>query len=309
MTRQEFQELCTKPVLLDGATGTNLMAAGMPRGVSTELWALEHPDVIRQLQSAYVDAGSQILYAPTFSANRISLSTHGLGDRIQELNCTLVRYAKEASQGRALVAGDVTTTGQLMEPLGDLTYDEAFQAYREQISLLAESGADLIVIETMIHIGETCAALAAAHAACSLPVLCSMTIETDGRIFTGGTILEAAAKLEAAGADAVGINCSAGPEQFESIVYDICHTVSIPVLAKPNAGIPVVTGDGQVHYPMGAEAFAHSMKKLAKQGARLLGGCCGTTPAFISALKQELLPLLSPGCPDADGLDKTPLRQ
>ena len=288
MTRQEFQNLCQTPVLLDGATGSNLMAAGMPKGISTELWVLEHPDIIHELQSAYTDAGSQILYAPTFGANRINLTRHHLEDRIQELNTTLVQYTKKAACGKALTAGDVTTTGQMMEPFGNLTYEEAFSAYQEQITLLAEAGADLIVIETMIHVGETCAALDAAHAACDLPILCSMTVEADGNIFTGGNIKDAASTLEAAGADAVGINCSVGPEQLESIIRSIHSAVSIPVLAKPNAGMPVITDDGQASYQMKPETFARHMKILKESGASLLGGCCGTTPAFIKALKQIL---------------------
>lgn len=288
MTKQEFEKLCAKTVLLDGATGSNLIAAGMPQGVSSELWVLEHPDVIHQLQSAYVDAGSQILYAPTFGANRITLTRHGLEDRIRELNLTLVRYARESAGDKALVAGDVTTTGQLMEPLGDLTYETVFSTYQEQISLLAEAGADLIVAETMIHIEETCAALDAAHSVCDLPVMCSMTVDANGNIFTGGNILEAAARLEASGADAVGVNCSVGPEQLKDIIRDIRQTVSIPVLAKPNAGMPIVSADGQTTYPMKPDAFAQHMKTLSKQGAVLLGGCCGTAPAFIAALKQAL---------------------
>ncbi len=288
MTKQEFEKLCAKTVLLDGATGSNLIAAGMPQGVSSELWVLEHPDVIHQLQSAYVDAGSQILYAPTFGANRITLTRHGLEDRIRELNLTLVRYARESAGDKALVAGDVTTTGQLMEPLGDLTYETVFSTYQEQISLLAEAGADLIVAETMIHIEETCAALDAAHSVCDLPVMCSMTVDANGNIFTGGNILEAAARLEASGADAVGVNCSVGPEQLKDIIRDIRQTVSIPVLAKPNAGMPIVSADGQTTYPMKPDVFAQHMKTLSKQGAVLLGGCCGTAPAFIAALKQAL---------------------
>lgn len=197
-------------------------------------------------------------------------------------------YAKKAAHGRALVAGDVTTTGQFMEPLGNLTYETAFDTYREQISLLAEGGADLLAVETMIHIGETCAAVDAAHAVCDLPVMCSMTVEADGNIFTGGNIIEAAAQLEAAGADAVGINCSVGPEQMEAIIHNIRKTVSIPVLAKPNAGMPIIAEDGQAVYQMEPEDFARHMMALASQGATLLGGCCGTTPAFIKALAQRL---------------------
>ncbi len=288
MTREGFKKLCTENVLLDGATGSNLMAAGMPRGVCPELWVLEHPDVIQRLQTDYVEAGSQIIYAPTFGGNRINLTRHGLEDRIRELNLALMGYAKESARGQALVAGDVTTTGQFMEPLGDLTYETVFDTYREQISLLEEGGADLIVVETMIHIGETCAALDAARDVCDLPVMCSMTVEADGNIFTGGNIIEAASQLETAGADAVGVNCSAGPEQLEAIIHNIRQAVSVPVLAKPNAGMPVISADGQAVYKMEPEAFARHMKILASQGATLLGGCCGTTPAFIRALRHAL---------------------
>lgn len=288
MTREGFLRSCTRTVLLDGATGSNLMAAGMPRGVCPEAWILEHPDVIHQLQTAYVKAGSEIIYAPTFGGNRINLKRHGLEGRIRELNLTLMDFAKKAARGQALVAGDVTTTGQFMEPLGDLTYEEVFDTYKEQIALLAEGGADLIVVETMIHIGETCAALDAAHAVCDLPVMCSMTVEADGKIFTGGNIIDAASQLEAAGADAVGINCSCGPEQLEALIQNIRQTVSIPVLAKPNAGMPVIDADGQAVYKMEPEVFAAHMKVLADRGATLLGGCCGTTPAFITALARVL---------------------
>ena len=171
-----------------------------------------------------------------------------------------------------------------MEPFGNLTYEEAFSAYQEQITLLAEAGADLIVIETMIHVGETCAALDAAHAACDLPIMCSMTVEADGNIFTGGNIKDAASTLEAAGADAVGINCSVGPEQLESIIRSIHSAVSIPVLAKPNAGMPVITDDGQASYQMKPETFARHMKILKESGASLLGGCCGTSNVLTGRL-------------------------
>ncbi len=295
MTKQEFQKLCEKTVFLDGATGSNLIKAGMPQGVAPEAWILEHPDVLHALQEAYVKAGSQIIYAPTFGANPISLARHGLKDRIRELNLSLVRHAKDSAKDSALVAGDVTTTGQLMEPLGDMTYEEAVQAYQAQISLLAEAGADLIVAETMIHIGETCAALEAAQAVCDLPVMCSITVDANGNIFTGGNIFEAAAKLEAAGADAVGVNCSVGPEQLKPIIGKLCQSVSIPVLAKPNAGMPVVSADGQTSYQMEPDSFAAHMKELSAQGAVLLGGCCGTTPEFIAALKKILCQPSSPG--------------
>ena len=281
MTKQEFQKLTQNTVLLDGATGSNLMAQGMPRGVCTEAWVLEHKEIIQKLQRSYVEAGSRIIYAPTFSANRLSLRQHGLEDRIEEFNRTLVSYAREAAGDLAYVAGDITTTGKILSADGDYTYDMAFDNYCEQIRLLNDAGADLIVAETMINIEETLAAVDAALSVCSLPILCSMTVEADGSIFSGGNAAEAATALESAGASAVGINCSVGPDQLVSVVRNIRETVSIPVIAKPNAGMPFIDDAGNAIYSMTPDEFARHMKVLVENGAVLVGGCCGTTPEYI----------------------------
>ncbi len=281
MTKKEFQKLTKTITLLDGATGSNLMAQGMPRGVCTEAWVIEHKDIILNLQKNYVEAGSRILYAPTFGANRLSLRQHGLEEEIARFNHTLVSYAKEAAGDRAFVAGDITTSGQFLSSDGDYTYESAFENYCEQIRLLSQAGADCIIAETMIDLDETLAVVDAANTVCDLPILCSLTVESDGSVYRGGNILEAAASLEAAGADAVGINCSVGPDQLISVVKNLCETVSIPVIAKPNAGMPFIDDQGQAHYSMGAEEFARHMKVLADCGALLLGGCCGTTPEYI----------------------------
>ena len=211
MKKQEFQKLTEKLLFLDGATGSNLMAQGMPRGICTELWVLQHKDIIQDLQKAYVEAGSQIIYAPTFGGNRINLTKHGLEKRMEEINTALVGYAKEAAQTKAYVAGDITTSGQFLTADGDYTYEDAFEMYKEQILILKNAGVDLIVAETMINIEETLAAVDAANSVCDLPVMCTVTVEADGSIFSGGNAVEAAAALESAGASAVGINCSVGP--------------------------------------------------------------------------------------------------
>ncbi len=288
MTKQQLAAMAAQTILLDGATGTNLMAAGMPKGVCTEQWVLEHPQIILDLQKAYVDAGSQILYAPTFGANRINLARHHLEGQAEKINRTLVSYAREAAQGRALVAGDITATGEMMEPYGDLTYEEAVDVYREQITQLANAGVDLIVAETMYQILEARAAVEAALSVCDLPILCSMTCDADGGFFTGGTIIEAAVILEDAGASAVGLNCSTGPQQMLPLIREVCHKATVPVIAKPNAGLPVVDESGQSVYQMEPEEFACHMKAMRESGAILLGGCCGTTPAFIAAMAQKL---------------------
>lgn len=288
MTRDEFQKLTGDIVLLDGATGSNLMAAGMPRGICTEIWVMEHKEVIQKLQRGYIEAGSRVIYAPTFGGNRVSLKMYDLEGRMEEINRTLVEYAKEAAGNQAYVAGDITTTGKMMGPGGDFTYDEAFEIYREQIGFLNDAGVDMLVAETMINIEETLAAVDAAREVCGLPILCSMTVEADGSIFSGGNAMEAAMALESAGADAVGINCSVGPDQLVSVVRNIRENVSIPVIAKPNAGMPVIDDKGNAVYNMGPEEFAGHMKVLVESGATLIGGCCGTTPEYIRATARLL---------------------
>lgn len=269
MTREEFQKLTQDVVLLDGATGSNLMAAGMPRGICTEAWIMEHKEVLQNLQKAYVEAGSQIVYAPTFGGNRYSLVLHGLQDKLAEMNHALVNISREAVGHKVYVAGDITTTGKMMEPAGDLTYEMAYETYCEQIKVLEDAGVDLIAAETMINIEETLAALDAAASVSSLPVMCTMTVEADGSIFSGGNAVEAAIALEGAGAVAVGINCSVGPDQLVSVVRNIKENVSIPVIAKPNAGMPTIDDQGNAIYSMDAKSFAEHMKVLIEM-VRLL---------------------------------------
>ena len=288
MTKQEFYNWTARgPVLLDGATGSCLRAAGMPVGVSPELWVLEHPEALLALQRAYVEAGSQILCAPTFSANRLSLGRFGLEDRLGELNARLTALSREASGGRVLVAGDLSTLGRPMEPVGDLTYAAAYDVYREQMEALAEAGADLLAVETLMGTDEAAAALDAA-ADLGLPVWCSFSTEADGGLLFGGTVREAAEMAQELGAAAVGVNCSVGPDQLEAVVRSLRETLDVPVVAKPNAGLPVMDQQGQAHYSMGPAEFARHMEALAEAGARLLGGCCGASPAYIQALAEAM---------------------
>ena len=288
MTKQEFHALAARgPVILDGATGSNLRAAGMPVGVSPELWVLEHAEVFWNLQQDYVEAGSMILCAPTFSANRLSLRNFGLEDHVAGLNRRLVKLSKEAAGNRALVAGDLSTLGRPLEPVGDMPYAAAYDTYREQMEALAEAGADVIAMETLMGADEAVAALDAA-ADLELPVWCSFSAEADGSLMFGGNVWETAAMLEELGAVAVGVNCSVGPDQLESVIRAVREAVDIPVIAKPNAGLPVMDEKGQAHYSMGPEEFGRHMRVLADAGAGILGGCCGTTPAYIRALAAVL---------------------
>ena len=289
MRIEEFNAMTREGVvLLDGATGSNLRLAGMPVGVSTELWALEHPEAVLALQRAYVAAGSRIIYAPTFSANRMGLEMHGVADRLKEINAGLVALSKEAAGGRALVAGDITTTGKPLEPVGTLSYQALFDLYREQIEIIAAAGADLLVAETMLSIDETACAVEAAKAVCDLPIMCTLTLEADGHVLFGGNAVEAVETLQAVGAAAVGLNCSVGPDQLEAVVASMKAVAQVPVIAKPNAGMPTMDDKGMAHYSMGPEAFAQAMLRLVDAGAGIVGGCCGTAPEYIAALKCAL---------------------
>lgn len=289
MTREAFQKfLGSGLIFLDGATGTNFMKAGLPRGACTEVWALEHPEVVRSLQSAYLDAGSQILYAPTFSANALALKSFGLADQLERLNTQLVRLSKDIAGDRALVAGDITTIGRPLAPYGDLDYETALSVYQQQIRLLAQAGADLIVAETLMGVGEAAVAVEACLSVCDLPIICSLSLETDGKAFFDGDGLEAVETLQALGASAVGVNCSQGPDQLVSLVANMHRIASVPIIAKPNAGLPYIDDAGQAVYTMGPDAFASHMQALVDAGATLVGGCCGTTPEHIAAMRRTL---------------------
>lgn len=289
MTKQEFQNLIKDQLIfLDGATGSNLQKRGMPNGVCPEQWILDHEDVLIQLQKEYVEAGTNILYAPTFSANRIKLEEYGLANHIEEMNHKLVALSKKAADGKAYVAGDLTMTGVQLSPMGTMDFEELVNIYKEQITYLVESGVDLLVIETMMSLQESRAAFIAAKEVCDLPVMVTMTFEADGRALYGTDVLTAAVVLESLGADAFGVNCSAGPSQMVSFFETIKSAVSIPLIAKPNAGMPMLDEQGNTVYGLSAEDFAKEIYVLWENGASILGGCCGTTPQHIKALVDSL---------------------
>ncbi|MCH4191142.1 MAG: homocysteine S-methyltransferase family protein [Butyrivibrio sp.] len=285
MTKQEFLKLFHHhPIYLDGATGTNLMKAGMPAGVCPEAWILEHPDVLVSLQKAYAEAGSDIVYAPTFTANRIKLKEYGLENRLEEINQSLVDLSRQAVGTKALVAGDLTMTGRQLSPIGDLDFEELVDVYKQQIRALESAGADLLVVETMMSLQECRAALIAAKETTDLAVMVSLTFEADGRTLFGSDAASAAIVMESLGAAAVGANCSTGPDQMTDIIRNMAAVTTIPIIAKPNAGLPSVCEDGTTQYDMDPETFAENMIRLMKCGASILGGCCGTTPEFIRLL-------------------------
>ena len=289
MTRQEFADLAAKGVLLlDGATGSNLIKAGMPRGFCSEEWILENPEAIIKLQAAYAEAGSNIVYAPTFTCNRHAMAGFGLADQLREMNLELVKLSRQAVGEGVFVAGDLTTTGVMLEPRGPMTYERLIDIYKEQITYLCEAGVDLLVAETMLGVDETMAVLDAANEICDLPVMCSLSLEADGNALFGGSGMEAVETLQEMGASAIGVNCSVGPDQLEAVIRNMASASRVPIIAKPNAGMPVITETGEAVYRMSEEAFAKHMKVLVDAGAGIIGGCCGTAPSYIRALKEML---------------------
>ena len=292
MTREEFITLSKDHILyLDGATGSNLVKAGMPSGICPEQWILEHQDVMLQLQKDYVQAGTNILYAPTFTANRVKLAEYHLEKNMTSMIRDLVAISKKAAESTpghpVYVAGDLTMTGEQLKPMGKMELETLIDIYKEQILCLVDAGADLLVVETMMSLAETRAALIAAKEVCDLPVIATLTFEADGRTLFGTDAKTAAIVLESLGASAIGANCSTGPAQMESIISEMVSHTRIPVIAKPNAGLPFLDENGTPCYNMEAEEFAEEMEVLVNAGATILGGCCGTTPEFIRQIHER----------------------
>ena len=281
----EFLELLKtdRPVLLDGGMGTMLQARGLPVGATPELVALEHPDWLRDIHTAYLDAGSQIIYANTFGANREKLER--TGRTVEEIVTAAVTVAKEAATGRGLVALDIGPCGQLLEPTGMLGFEDAVDLFAQVVRAGVKAGADLIAIETMTDLQEARAALLAAKENSNLPVLVTMTYEASGRTFLGCSPAAAALTLEGLGADAVGVNCSLGPREMPSLVEELLKWTNLPIVLKPNAGLPHPDGSGYDITPL---EFAQSLAALADMGVKVFGGCCGTTPEYIALLSKEL---------------------
>lgn len=292
MTREKFIDFTKDHIIyLDGATGSNLVKAGMPSGVCPEQWILEHREVMLQLQKEYVQAGTNILYAPTFTANRVKLAEYHLEKNMSSMIHDLVAISKEAAADTpghpVYVAGDITMTGEQLRPMGKMELEDLIAIYKEQILCLVDAGADLLVVETMMSLAETRAALIAAKEVCDLPVIATLTFEADGRTLFGTDAKTAAVVLESLGASAIGANCSTGPAQMEGIISDMVSVTTIPIIAKPNAGLPFLDENGTTCYNMEAEEFTEEMQVLVNVGATILGGCCGTTPEFIRQLHDR----------------------
>ena len=288
MNRQELYDLLSEgPVLLDGATGSNLQKHGLKPGICPEQWILDHEDVFVQLQRDYVEAGSRILYAPTFTGNRVKLAEYGLEDSLDEINGRLVALSKKAAQGRAYIAGDLTMTGVSLAPIGPTALEDLIGIYKEQAVCLEQAGCDLFVVETMMSLAETRAAVLAIKEVSELPVMVSMTYQKDGRTLYGTDPITALVVLQSLGADVVGINCSTGPAEMIPLIRQMREYARVPLLAKANAGLPELF-EGETVYPMTPEEFAAYGPEFVAAGAGFLGGCCGTTPRHIELLAESV---------------------
>ncbi len=271
-------------LILDGAMGTELLKRGLPAGAEPVLWGLDHPQVLAAIHREYIGAGSQVIYASTFGASARTLGKSGRSvDEVVGGAVTIARQA--AARTDVKVALDIGPLGTLLEPMGALTFEDAYEQFREIAQAGERAGAALAVIETMTDLYEAKAALLAVKENTSLPVFATMSVERGGRTFTGCTVQSMARTLEGLGADAIGLNCSLGPEQLPPLIVELARNTRLPVIAKPNAGLPD-PADG--HYDMGPEDFAAAMRACLEAGASIVGGCCGTSPEYIRRLREAV---------------------
>ena len=289
------------PLILDGATGTGLQKRGMPAGCCTEEWVLAHPEALLELQRSYVAAGTQALIAPTFGANRIMLSRHGLGERVGAYNRRLVALSREAADGRAFVLGDLSPTGLTLGDGDCALFERLFENFREQAEVLEAAGVDAFLVETQMALCETRAAVTAVREVSKKPLLVSFTLGASGKLLSGGDLCAALFALESFGIDAFGVNCVGDLPLLIDAIAALRKVTALPLIAKPNAGLPVTT-EGGVRYTLSPEELAEAGEKLAKAGASLIGGCCGTDERHIRALTGRVgaLPLPKADAPSRE---------
>ena len=307
MTRKEFRDFIdNKIVVLDGATGSNLQDRGMTSDICPERWMVDNARTVTKLQVEFLESGTDILFAPTFTSNRIKLREYGEEDNIAYLNEELVDISKKAvevyrrktgNMRKIYIAGDITMTGEMLSPIGKLSFEDLINVYKEQMGYLIDAGVDLFVIETMMSLQECRAAVLAAHEICDLPLMVSLTYQENNRTLYGTDPLTAITVLQSMGVDVVGVNCSTGPEKMHEIIKQMREVAYVPLMAKPNAGIPKHV-NGQTAFPMKAKEFAKEMVKIVSEGVGIVGGCCGTTPEHIRHLSEALRGLTPPPIQD-----------
>ena len=285
-----LQKLAKGTVLFDGALGTQLISSGLKTGECPERWNLDHPDQLKKIQQAYVAAGADVIVTNTFGANRGRLEGYGLSDRLGEINAAAARIAREAADGRCLIAGDLGPTGSMFPPMGKADQATLEDIFAEQVQALDKAGVDLFLIETQVDLREAVAAVRAAKKSSELPVGITMTFnETPRGYFTmvGDTVQACCAELAEAGADFVGANCSLVPGHMTALAELLCSTSDLPVLIQPNAGQPEIQGT-TITYRTTPEQFAEGIGTILETGVRAVGGCCGTVPDTIRAVRRLL---------------------
>ncbi len=279
------------PLLIDGGMGTMLMAAGLEQGNPPEEWNITHPDRVRAIHRGYVEAGARVILTNSFGGTRFRLGLHNLQDRVGELNraaAALARAEADAAPHPVLVAGSMGPTGELLEPLGTMTFEQARDAFAEQAAALAEGGVDLLWIETMSDLNEVKAAIEGARAACDLPIAATMTFDTNGRTMMGVTPTLALQTLRSYNLAAIGANCGNGPDEIESVIQAMrAADPDILLIAKSNAGLPKWV-DGELTYDGTPEVMAGYARRARALGANIIGACCGSTPAHIQAMRTAL---------------------
>lgn len=287
--------------LFDGAMGTMLQKYGLAGSECPDYCNVSHPDIVQRIHREYAEAGSEYITTNTFGASPLKLADYGLEDQVEAIAQAAVRNARAASP-HIRVAGDIGPTGQFIRPLGDLSFDEAASNFYRLAKALADAGADCLIIETIIDIQEMRAALTAAKAACSLPVICQMSYSEDGRTITGTDPAAAAILLDAMGADVIGANCSVGPDKLLEAAKQMARVTDKPLIIQPNAGMPVLDGN-TTRFPLAPEDMAPYIARFAETGVTFAGGCCGTTPAHIRAMREAMdrLPAPEP-CPAVEPL-------
>ena len=284
LTKEQFHEKIAQGLcVLDGATGSNLQKAGMPRGCCTEEWILANPAALVSLQRAYAAAGSQILYAPTFQAQPIALERVNLHRQTETINAHLAALSRSAAPD-CLIAGDLTTLATFMDSWDEANFDSMVENYRRQIKGLIDGGVDLLAAETLMYPLEAEAILTAAELEGAGCVMYTFTMQPDGSLFSGRDAGPVLRELEESGAAAVGFNCVAADMMTPYLVSKLRRFVKGPLVCKPNAGVPVIGASGLAEYPMEPQEFSSILSQCRQNGANLLGGCCGTAPEFIAAL-------------------------
>ena len=280
MNRQEFRELALGgPIMFDGSTGMELSRRGMPSGICNETWMLDNSDIVLKMQEDYIKAGARILLTPTFVSSSLKLAKYGLADQTNRINIELAKITKKAAGDKAYVAAEIGPTGEMIAPMGMITFQEIYDVFLEQAKALLTVEPDMFIMETFMSLNEIRAAVLAIRSICDLPIIASMTFEGTNTLM-GTSAASAAIALVAAGADAVGCNCSSEPGDLAFVLNEMRKVTDVPLFAKPNAGIPQMI-KGETVFPLDPVEFAHECIALLDSGAHFVGGCCGAGPEHV----------------------------